>query len=355
MNKLNEVLWEFTNKCNKNCEYCGSKDLMNNGAQELTIEQKLDVCKQIVSMGINELTFTGGEPSVKSNDLYKVVQYFRDNAPGIKLKILTNGNLFKGHDLYRHGVIIDNMTSIGLSLNTLDDILELRKYRDTIPYEKTAAVINFGKHNIGDFVELIKAGLNFCAIQVQLTMGNDLQLDLPQIRTLLEDIKKVNESGLGKIYIGDNLSYHTSCVAGKSACSITFDGKVVACLSHRCFTKIKYHGNLLTDKFSDIWSLCFSEYRNRDAEPLSCKDCTRICKLKQSTDTVPDTTTTITWVQEELKTDWTKGAMPTLITYGVGDFHDQHVYVYGVINPNTTGYYAGKLDMTSHNNTNNLK
>ena len=26
---LNEILWEFTLKCNKNCKYCGSKNNLN--------------------------------------------------------------------------------------------------------------------------------------------------------------------------------------------------------------------------------------------------------------------------------------------------------------------------------------
>lgn len=357
--KLEEVLWEFTNKCNKNCEYCGSKELINRGLS-LELHKKLDICKQIAAIDtIKELTFTGGEPSVEINDLYKVVHYFKNVKNNMKLKMLTNGNLFRSKDSTTHRFVIANMTSIGLSLNSIDDLIELRQYANNIPYEKTVAVINFGTHNIDEFEDLIKAGLQFSAIQVQLTMGNNLQLDLPQIRTLLDKIQKVNQSGLGKIYIGDNLNFN-ECIAGKKACSITYNGKVIACLSHRCFTTVKIQGDLYVDKLTDIWEYGFSEYRNREACPISCKDCTRICKLKET-----NTNDTGTWTivvdspnivdnpyNRELPggTTWPVEPkdMPNIMTYAVVD-PGQHVYVYGVVNPRNWG--AGSKPYDFSNNT----
>lgn len=363
--KLEEVLWEFTNKCNKNCEYCGSKYLINKGFN-LDLTRKLQISKQIAAIDtIKELTFTGGEPSVEINDLYKVVHFFKHHKEEIKLKILTNGNLFRSKDSSTHRFIIDWMTSIGLSLNNIEDLIELRQYANNIPYEKTVAVINFGTHNINDFEALIKAGLQFAAIQVQLTMGNKLQLDLPQIRTLLDKIQKVNKSGLGKIYIGDNLNFN-NCIAGKTACSITYEGDVIACLSHRCFTKVTIQGNLLLNALSDIWNNSFTEYRDREACPISCKDCTRICKLQETpasdVNVWPADTGTWTVILDNEKEEinpynkppqksypWPVD-MPSIVTYGVVSPND-HVYVYGVVTTRTSwiGNPAKPYDFSNNN------
>jgi hypothetical protein len=235
------------------------------------------------------------------------------------------------------------MTSIGLSLNNIEDLIELRQYSNNIPYEKTVAVINFGTHNINDFEALIKAGLQFSAIQVQLTMGNKYQLDLPQIRTLLDRIQKVNTSGLGRIYIGDNLNLN-KCIAGKTACSITYEGDVIACLSHRCFTKVNIQGNVFLSTLSELWEFGFTEYRTREACPISCKDCTRICQLNE---TPTNDVGTWTIVIDKPNTDgdyiydqnkppqkgypWPVDT-PSIMTYAVVNPND-HVYVYGVVDP----------------------
>ena len=97
MENPKEILWEFTLKCNKNCCYCGSKDILKKELEEHekngyeTIGQ-IGIAMYITEVHPDEVTITGGEPSCEYEELVKSVEILY--KAGIKVKILTNGNLF---------------------------------------------------------------------------------------------------------------------------------------------------------------------------------------------------------------------------------------------------------------------
>jgi organic radical activating enzyme len=152
-----EILWEFTLKCNKNCCYCGSKKILNNIKSDDISYSHEYIANQIVKVHPEEVTITGGEPSCEITELVKCVKILHD--AGIKVKILTNGNLFQvmagDSDLWDK---LDKMvTCYGLSLNELSDLNSIGEFYSI--KEKTTVITNFGTHNINDFDKIAKKAM----------------------------------------------------------------------------------------------------------------------------------------------------------------------------------------------------
>lgn len=56
--KLREIIWEITPKCNKNCDYCGSKSILKENP--LDQSKLFEIAIQISKYNINEVTLSGG-------------------------------------------------------------------------------------------------------------------------------------------------------------------------------------------------------------------------------------------------------------------------------------------------------
>lgn len=84
--KLTIVLTEC---CNHQCDYC-FKSCDSSRGQELSVREWLRVIDQAQQMGVQEITFTGGEPFLYKNFL-TLVTYCSEK--GIYTKISTNGTL----------------------------------------------------------------------------------------------------------------------------------------------------------------------------------------------------------------------------------------------------------------------
>jgi radical SAM protein with 4Fe4S-binding SPASM domain len=82
------AVWNFTNQCNLNCRHCyqdsGHKALAN----ELTLEEKLDVVDQMGEMYVAMVAIAGGEPTL-SRDLLPVLQRCRKH--GMHTSVATHG------------------------------------------------------------------------------------------------------------------------------------------------------------------------------------------------------------------------------------------------------------------------
>lgn len=84
---LKKVSWECTNKCNLKCLHC----LVNAGKKkegEFETDQAKTMLDSIAEMGVDEITFTGGEPTVRK-DFFQLLDHAKEC--GMKINILTNG------------------------------------------------------------------------------------------------------------------------------------------------------------------------------------------------------------------------------------------------------------------------
>ena len=321
MFELKELLWEITLQCNKGCKYCGSKEFIR---KEENIDRNY-IANEIVKSGVKDITITGGEPTTVMSDLINVSKFLSKN--GVNVKILTNGQLFNHKDFKE---LDKYVLRYGYSINEKNDIKQAKKQSGELPFDKIVMITNFGNHNINLLKELMKFSVQFVNWQVQLTMGNEFQLDIPEIKKLLVYLDKINKV-TNHIVQADNLNC-CNCSAGISGCSITWDGEVVPCLSYRSWKKdLNSQGNVFKRSLKNIWEKEFKFFRNREHVPC-CKDITGINKLSSnSSDLNKDL-----YLNEELIRKNDKEAIlygvlrpdnPIITVYGV---NNQQVFVYGI-------------------------
>jgi MoaA/NifB/PqqE/SkfB family radical SAM enzyme len=285
--KLQEVLWEVTPRCNKNCDYCGSAGITK--LSPLSDESLFEIAKQINDYKVPEVNLTGGEPgTLPSLTLDTIIGILSENC---KVKIITNGELFKNRKDSLNN--FSKISRIGLSINVKEDLseeiaadLSAMKLKS-----KTTVITNFGTHNIWffhDILEYIKS-IGVSCWQVQLTMGK-YQLNksgIIHLRGLINSgmVDSCRPAGYPHIVLADNLQACHECLAGVRSCGITYDGSVVACLSERSYYEkgfYKTYGNILSTLLGiprsnakclkEIWETGFQDIRFDDA---CCRKCCR--------------------------------------------------------------------------------
>lgn len=276
---LNDIIWEFTAKCNKNCAFCGSKNIIGN--KDLSFEEIDVILHEILNQNdLKFLTITGGEPATDSM-LPNVVDTINKERPDIKVRILTNGLFLtkpKCLKLLKH-----KSNGLGISVNTKDDIYNLKNFIANIKDKnKISMITNFGNHNFNDFLYLHDFTKNFGLWQIQLTIDDKLQLNQEQIKQLLSYIKIINNSNC-KIICADNLN-ESPCAAGKTSCSITYEGEVIPCLSFRSWRKSLDVQGIIKNKgdLTNIWNTKFEKYRT--SKCVCCKDIVGFSELFKETD-----------------------------------------------------------------------
>ena len=86
------VAWLVTGRCNGACQYCQWKDLRR--MPELDTSSAVDLIDQMARAGVRILSFTGGEPLVRSDIDHLVAHAIRQ---GMSVKLNSNGFLAKNH------------------------------------------------------------------------------------------------------------------------------------------------------------------------------------------------------------------------------------------------------------------
>jgi radical SAM protein with 4Fe4S-binding SPASM domain len=82
------AVWNFTNRCNLACRHCYQDSAHGALADELTLDERLDLVDQMGRLHMPMLAISGGEPTT-SPDLVPVLQ--RGRSHGMHLTIATNG------------------------------------------------------------------------------------------------------------------------------------------------------------------------------------------------------------------------------------------------------------------------
>ena len=122
---INYLRISLTDRCNLRCEYCMPEDGIKNKIPHcdmLSLEELYEITEAFVSLGIDKIRFTGGEPLVR----YGAVDFIKrvNGLEGVREVTLTsNGIMLNDHldDLLDAGV-----KRLNISLDTLDP----EKYRE---------------------------------------------------------------------------------------------------------------------------------------------------------------------------------------------------------------------------------
>ena len=84
------VVWDFTNMCNLRCIHCYQR-ASRPTPDELTLEEKLDLVRQLDEAGVAAVALSGGEPTIHPH-FYRIVEELAGR--GIYVAVATNGTAF---------------------------------------------------------------------------------------------------------------------------------------------------------------------------------------------------------------------------------------------------------------------
>ena len=121
--ELKDLRISVTDRCNFRCRYCMPEELYGEAFEFLkkdkilSFEEIVRLSKIFISLGVNKIRITGGEPLVRKNvvDLINSIHSINKN---VDIAMTTNGYLLKkfAHELYESG-----LKRLTVSLDTLDD------------------------------------------------------------------------------------------------------------------------------------------------------------------------------------------------------------------------------------------
>lgn len=158
--KINYLRIGVTDRCNLRCSYCIPKigANLNNRKQILSFEEIERITKIFVSLGIEKIRFTGGEPLVRPQ-LASLIKKIRDISPDVILSLTTNGVLLSdfAFELKKSG-----LDWINVSLDTLDESKFL----------KITGVDAFK-----EVIEGISKAINFFNIKINVVLMKDINDD----------------------------------------------------------------------------------------------------------------------------------------------------------------------------------
>ena len=327
------VVWSLSYRCNLRCIHC-YQNASEPSADELALDQQLNIIDQLGRAGVSMVVLSGGEPLTNPN-LEALIERIRMN--GMLISIDSNGVLINratAISLKRAGV-----TSIELSLDgvdeqshdrfrglggafkkTLDAVEECSKAgifttvattATMLNHSKSGELISLARSRGADrvvFFDLIPAGRGMGVRNLHVSGGELMELmslvrgessrddevfmELPQFVVYsssadgesASDQSKVALSvdkftvssffdcaGCGNVY-RKLAPYLGGCPAGRLYCNIQPNGDVTPCMF---MPHYPVAGNLMEQSFQRIWEVSevFRALRNRAVLKGKCREC----------------------------------------------------------------------------------
>jgi MoaA/NifB/PqqE/SkfB family radical SAM enzyme len=107
-------LWIYTNyHCNLRCSYCVASSTPLTPKQVIGLEAVEKLVDEAISMGFQEIFFTGGEPFIL-DEIYDMLAY---SSQRVKTTVLTNAMLFKGRRMNRLAAVGTENLTVQVSLD----------------------------------------------------------------------------------------------------------------------------------------------------------------------------------------------------------------------------------------------
>ena len=263
--------------CNQKCVHCYAANQVLADEEELTTDQWKEILDKCRAVGIPQVTFTGGEPTMR-DDLFELIRHARWfvsrlNTNGIRLTKeycrslheadldsvqitfyspdLRVHNLLVGADRYEDTVKgIDNALEEGLSVSINTPLCTLNK-----DYVKTLEFLH-------------EKGVIYVTCSGLITTGNaalkaseNLQLTSSELEAVLRDaVAYCNENGMEIAFtspgwidqsVFEELNIPApSCGACLSNMAVTPGGNIVPCQSRLSDEPL---GNMLRDDWEAVW------------------------------------------------------------------------------------------------------
>ena len=258
--QLKEIIWEITGECHNNCSYCGSKKTNDKKSSDEII---LKIADKIAAYPPKEINISGGDPLTVSENIHdEILKKFKNKD--IICKIIVNTKSFKGNAEKRN--IIEKYDWAGVSINSKKDV-ELMGFEYLSKY---TVITNFNVANLYDFdtiEDYVIKHKKFWTIQH--TMYNDpnnlLAIYHDENKSAFETLQNKIFNSKAKIILSDNVNGEIGCGAGLCSLGITYEGKVIPCLSMRSWEENIEEdfvsNSILENDLEEIWINDFNEQR----------------------------------------------------------------------------------------------
>lgn len=175
-----------TNSCNHACWYCGYQNqdaAISLGEQvskrdRIPSEKMLEICNDIVTMGVRAVTFSGGGEPLTYPAIQKYVQLLTDG--GVQVALLTNGALLDGE---RAAAFADRAAWVRVSMDGWDDE-SYQRYRGVRGREYSKIVANLQ---------------SFTAVKGKTVLGIALNIDIDNAAHCYDFIRTMKDLGVDNI------------------------------------------------------------------------------------------------------------------------------------------------------------
>lgn len=307
------VVWELTLACNLRCRHCGSRAGTPRD-DELNYEQLCDLADQLVALGTERVTLSGGEPTL-SPHWHRIGKRLTDN--GVRVNIISNGQtwdaehtrLAKEAGLESAAFSLDGLEAVHDHIRRKGNFQRVLHAFDACREGglATAAVTMVNRLNLADLTalrDLLNAhGVVSWQVQIGNPAGNmadnrNLVIEPKDLLDIVPEVARLRKEGKPpRIYAADNLGYYgehektirdqgariyfwVGCRAGLQVLGIESNGNIKGCLSlpsakNDVFDFIE--GNVRERTLADIWTDedAFAYNRKFTVEQLTgfCRTC----------------------------------------------------------------------------------
>ena len=290
--------------CNQNCVHCYAAGQNQSSEEELSTEQWKQILDKCRAVGIPQVTFTGGEPTMRE-DLFELIDY----AKWFITRLNTNGvKLTKEYceQLKKASLDSAQITFYSGNEEIHNQLVGAPKYQETVAgiENALAAGINLSINTPlctlnRDYVKTLEflheKGVLYVTCSGLITTGNaakedseGLQLTLPEIREILKDAVKYCYANGMEIsftspgWVDDDyckkLGISTpNCGSCLSNMAITPGGNVVPCQSWLNDASL---GNFLKDDWDKLWNGETCKERRKYSSMMLCECPLRIHRRK---------------------------------------------------------------------------
>ncbi len=307
--ELKFIAWEITKNCNLFCAHCRASATSDSYKNELSTEECLSLIDDILKVGKPTLILTGGEPLMRQ-DVFQIAKYA--TSKGLKVVLGSNGTLITEEVATKLSRV--PISRIGISLDfpnfTLQDNFRGKTgaFKAAISGIKVAHQVGIEvqinstitKLNAPFLTDLLKLALDLGVVAfhpfllVPVGRGQGLksaELSAEESEQILNWIYNKQKEIGDKIFFKPTCAPHYSrivrqraitssdlipggCLAGKSFCFISSEGRVQGC----GYLEVEA-GNIRRQDFSQIWtnSLLFQELRN----PFNLRGKCGVCQFKK--------------------------------------------------------------------------
>ncbi len=125
MPTLKHIDIEITKRCNLSCVHCSAQS--NTKGREINFTEIKKILDKAVSLGLENVGFTGGEPLIRKDKVMRLLHYSK-NILDLKTHIHTNGTLLTMKDASSLAELADeiSITILGAEARTHDKITSVK-------------------------------------------------------------------------------------------------------------------------------------------------------------------------------------------------------------------------------------